>query len=150
MDDLDPRVIWLWRFGRLVRFGLFWLPASLIAGGAVGGVGGGGGGGAGAGLTIAVGWPRLAYAFWGYAVREHDLLIQQGVFWRRRSAIPLNRIQHVETRQGPFERAFGLSRVMVFTASGVAADGFIPGLATDRAESLRDELSRRGGEDDGV
>ena len=41
------------------------------------------------------------------------------------------------------------SRLLVFTAAGMSADGSIPGLATDDAERLRDQLSRRGG-DDGV
>lgn len=94
-------------------------------------------------------WPAVTYLFFGYDVREDDLLLQSGVIFRRRSSIPHSRIQHVETRQGPVERIFGLSRVLVFTASGVAADGAIPGLATARAEALRDELARRGG-DDGV
>jgi membrane protein YdbS with pleckstrin-like domain len=55
----------------------------------------------------------------------------------------------VDTRQGPLERVFGLSRLLVFTAAGMSADGSIPGLRTDEAERLRDLLSRRGG-DDGV
>ena len=59
------------------------------------------------------------------------------------------RIQHVDTRQGPMERIFGLSRLIVFTAAGSLADAAIPGLRTQDAEYLRDELSRRGG-DDGV
>ena len=47
------------------------------------------------------------------------------------------------------ERIFGLSRLLVFTAAGMSADGSIPGLRTAEAERLRDLLSRRGG-DDGV
>ena len=100
-------------------------------------------------LGFAVLWPSLEYEHFGYSVREHDLFVQRGVLFRRRSSIPHNRIQHVDTRQGPLERAFGLSRVAVFTASGVSADGSIPGLTTEIAEGIRDELARRGG-DDGV
>ena len=47
------------------------------------------------------------------------------------------------------ERLFGISRLLVFTAAGMSADGSIPGLKTSIAEELRDQLSRRGG-DDGV
>ena len=42
------------------------------------------------------------------------------------------------------ERIFGLSRLIVFTAAGSLADAAIPGLRTQDAEYLRDELSRRG------
>jgi len=94
-------------------------------------------------------WPSFEYNAFRYMVREDDLLVQSGVIFRRWSSIPHNRIQHVDTRQGPVERIFGLSRLLVFTAAGMSADGSIPGLATEDAERLRDQLSRRGG-DDGV
>ncbi len=155
MQALDPRVVWLWRLQGLIRFPFFWLPLALLAGSGLGKLAGpvpgtvAGAGLAALGLLLALAWPSLTYLFFGYALRPDDLLIQSGVLFRRRSAIPHSRIQHVETRQGPVERLFGLSRVLVFTASGLAADGAIPGLATERAEALRDELARRGG-DDGV
>jgi membrane protein YdbS with pleckstrin-like domain len=98
---------------------------------------------------LAVFWPTLEYDAFRYSVREDDLLVQSGVIFKRWSSIPLTRIQHVDTRQGPLERMLGMSRLLVFTAAGMSADGSIPGLATDTAEAMRDELSRRGG-DDGV
>jgi membrane protein YdbS with pleckstrin-like domain len=94
-------------------------------------------------------WPALAHGAYRYAVREHDLLIRSGVVFRRWSAIPLARVQHVDTRQGPLERSFGLQRLLVYTASGVSADGVIPGLSEGDAHALRDALARRG-PDDGV
>lgn len=100
-------------------------------------------------VVFAMFWPALEYNAFRYMVREQDLLVQTGVLFRRWSAIPHNRIQHVDTRQGPLERVFGLSRLLVFTAAGMSADGSIPGLRTEDAEALRDLLSRRGG-DDGV
>lgn len=155
MSPLDPQVTWLWRVQALVRFVTFWGPLCLGAGVALGSVGDWKLGVAlalvtGATLlTLEMIWPSLAYASWGYSVREHDLLVQQGVLFRRRSSIPHNRIQHVDTRQGPLERLFGLSSVTVYTAAGALADGAIPGLTEPEAEALRDALSRRGG-DDGV
>jgi len=153
--SLNPRVVWLWRLQSVLRLPFFWLPLAAAIGLGVGGLAGAqvgailGGWVFSVGLMFALAWPSLTYAFFGFALREDDLLLQSGVVFRRRSAIPHNRIQHVETRQGPIERVFGLSRVMVFTASGMSADGAIPGLLTADAESLRDELSRLGG-DDGV
>jgi len=91
--------------------------------------------------------PPLSWDRFRYALREHDLWISRGVLFRQQTVIPLSRIQHVDTRQGPIERLFGLSRLLVFTASGLAPDGGIPGLATATARQLRDDLARRGGED---
>ena len=94
-------------------------------------------------------WPSLEYRYFRYSLREHDLLVQQGVLFRRCTSIPLHRIQHVDTRQGPFERLLGLASLQLYTAAGVNADGSIPGLSEKDAERIRDQLSRLEG-DDGV
>ena len=85
-------------------------------------------------LMMLIIWPTLEYRAFRYAVREHDLLVRSGVLFRRWTSIPLNRIQHLDTRQGPLERILGLSRLQVYTAAGVSADGSIPGLAEPIAE----------------
>lgn len=151
----SPRVVTLWRLQRLLRLCLFWAPVSAGLAMAVATV---------APLTagvvlavtlmalqllLALAWPALEYEALRYAVREHDLLVRSGVLFRHWTAIPHQRIQHVDTRQGPLERLFGLSRLLVFTAAGMSGDGSIPGLEAKEAERLRDTLSRRGG-DDGV
>jgi len=152
---LDPGAVMLWRLQRIVRLVLVGIPtlialgigsATILRGELV------------AVLVItliainvvfSLFWPALEYNAFRYMVRDNDLLVQSGVMFRRWSSIPHNRIQHVDTRQGPLERVFGLSRLLVFTAAGMSADGSIPGLRTEEAERLRDVLSRRGG-DDGV
>jgi membrane protein YdbS with pleckstrin-like domain len=98
-------------------------------------------------LFLLVWYPRRAWERWGYALREHDLLIQSGVLVHRRVSIPAGRIQHVDIHQGPFERLLGLARVQVFTASGGGADGVIPGLTPEVADSLRERLVRREADD---
>lgn len=152
---LDPRAVQLWRLAGMVRLGVFWLPVSLGLGGALGFALAPTAGLVAAALVLGVAglialvWPSLAYARFRYALREHDLLVERGVLFRTWTSVPYNRIQHVDTRQGPLERALGLSRVLVFTASGLGADSSIPGLDEQTAAELRDLLSRRGG-DDGV
>ena len=100
-------------------------------------------------FLLAIWYPTWAFDRWGYLLRDEDLVITHGVFIRRVSAIPTHRIQHVDTRQGPLEQWLGLARLQVYTASGMGADGVIPGLLLQDAESLRDELVRLEG-DDGV
>ena len=152
---LDTNAVMLWRMQRLVRLVIFTIPM-LIAGGfalsssvrtdlvfvavitliAMN-------------IVFTLFWPALEYNAFRYIVRDHDLLVQHGVLFRRWSSVPHSRIQHVDTRQGPLERIFGLSRLLIFTAAGSLADASIPGLRSEVAERLRDQLSRRGG-DDGV
>lgn len=100
-------------------------------------------------LILALWMPSLSWSRWAYAHREHDLLLARGVLFRSVTAIPYQRIQHVDVRQGPFEQSFGLAKVHIYTASGMGADGVIPGLALADAEALRDSLVVADG-DDGV
>lgn len=155
MERLDPRVINLWRVQGLVRLFTFWLPVlgvlSVLVTGRFGFAAAAAFVGAGLSLVAALTllWPALSWRSFGYAVREHDLLVQRGVLLRHTVSVPLGRIQHVDLRQGPIERLWGLTNLLVYTAAGMNADGSIPGLDEETASWLRDELGRRGG-DDGV
>ncbi len=90
--------------------------------------------------------PLLSYKAWGYQLREHDLLVRRGVVTREYVAVPLARVQQVDASSGPFERLLGLTTLVVHTAGTRAARTQIPGLPSERATALRDELSRKGDE----
>lgn len=92
-------------------------------------------------------WPSLAWSRFRWRLGEDALRIRQGVLFRQETAIPLSRIQHVDTREGPLEQLFGLARVLVWTASGPSPEGGIPGLEATEARALRDELAHREGVD---
>ena len=94
--------------------------------------------------------PYLHFQVLGYALREDDLLVRRGVLFRTIYAIPLGRIQHVDTHRGPVERIFGLATISVYTASGGGADATIPGLTEQNAALLRDALLEKAEGDDGV
>ncbi|MDQ4108824.1 MAG: PH domain-containing protein [Actinomycetota bacterium] len=87
--------------------------------------------------------PYLRYRRWRYEVRERDLFLSRGSWFYVLTLIPFDRIQYVETQQGPLDLAFGLMQLVVYTAAGKAAR--IPGLAPDEAEALREELSKVAG-----
>ena len=57
--------------------------------------------------------PNLAFSRWRYAVNQDEVDLVHGVIIRRRSIIPLVRVQHVETKQGPVLKANGLASVKV-------------------------------------
>ncbi|MBM4366325.1 MAG: PH domain-containing protein [Deltaproteobacteria bacterium] len=160
MSQLDPRVVTLWRLQGLARLVTSYVPLYLLLGwvllakfGVLVTVS------VEAALVLllaihALAWPTLAFRNFTYQVREHDLLVEQGVLWRQAVCVPRHRIQHVDTRQGPLDRLVGVSRLLVYTAAGLSADGSIPGLDEAVAEKLRDELARSAGGtaagDDGV
>ena len=98
---------------------------------------------------VCVWFPSLAFERWGYRLEEDQLIITWGVLFRRMVAIPTHRIQHVDTHQGPLDQIFNLAQLRIYTASGMGADGVIPGLEPDECARLRERLVIDRG-DDGV
>jgi uncharacterized protein len=80
---------------------------------------------------------------WGYAERDHDLLVRHGLLIRRLSIVPYARMQYVDVTAGPLERSFGLATVQLHTAAA-ASDARIPGLPPAEASRLRDRLTALG------
>ncbi|WP_078543059.1 PH domain-containing protein [Litchfieldia alkalitelluris] len=83
--------------------------------------------------------PKIKWKRWRYEVLEHEIDIQQGVFVVRRTTIPMIRVQHVDTYQGPILRAHKLASVTISTAATVHE---IPALDLEEADHLRDLISK--------
>ena len=84
----------------------------------------------------------LVYQFFAdpkkrFAVREHDIHFQSGLFFRKILSQPILRVQHVELKRGPIERLFNLASLQVFSAGGATHTFEIPGLAEQQAIELR-------------
>lgn len=82
-------------------------------------------------------WPGLSVPRRGYVLRDKDIVFKKGVIWQSVTAVPFNRIQHVETSNTPLDRRFGLATLQLFTAGGSSGDLKIDGLGKDIAEQLR-------------
>lgn len=82
-------------------------------------------------------WPLVSVPRMGYAIRDKDILYRSGVLWRTVTAVPFNRLQHVETSSTPLDRHFTLAALQLFTAGGSGGDLKIHGMPADVAESLR-------------
>jgi membrane protein YdbS with pleckstrin-like domain len=98
-------------------------------------------------LVVLLGWemwlaPRQVRAL-GYAERDDDLLIRKGILFRSMVVVPYGRMQFVDVKAGPLDRAFGIATVQLHTASA-STDATIPGLTPADAELLRDRLASRG------
>lgn len=82
--------------------------------------------------------PSIRMRYWCYEIRDHEVDIQYGILVIRRSLIPMARIQHVDTEQGPILRHFKLATLSISTAGTTHK---IPALKMDRALTLRDQIS---------
>jgi membrane protein YdbS with pleckstrin-like domain len=89
--------------------------------------------------------PGLRWKRWRYEIRPDEIDLQRGILWVGRTLVPLARIQHVDTRQGPLQRRFGLSTVVFYTAAG---PNRIPELSTPVAAEVRDRIAALTGEQD--
>ncbi len=152
----SPRARTLFHLQAVTRLVLFWTPFTAV-GVAIGSVFWTFVGAATVGACFlflqglsALWWPWLSWRALGWHLGEHELLLRRGVLVRTVTAIPRARVQHVDLRQGPLEQAFGLVRLYVHTASGLGADGMIPGLDPDEAQRLRHALTGATAADDGV
>ncbi len=94
------------------------------------------------GFLQALWWPSLAFEAHRWRLDAQALRVRAGVWWRDDVAVPLGRVQHVDLRQGPLDRLFGLARVSIYTAAGQGADAEIVGIAKADAELLRERLVR--------
>ena len=83
--------------------------------------------------------PAVRHRRWRYEVSEEEIDLQHGVFIIRRTLIPMVRVQHVDTKQGPLLRCYGLATVSISTAAlGVHE---IPALSVEVADRLRDRIA---------
>lgn len=98
-------------------------------------------------ILIVVFFPKVRWSRWNYDVTEQGVDMHRGIFVRKRTMVPMNRIQHVDTKQGPIYRKFGLSSISISTA---ATTHEIPALDDETAAHLRgliSELVRKARED---
>lgn len=83
--------------------------------------------------------PVIRWKRWRYDLSEDEIDLMRGYIIRKRTLIPVNRIQHVDTSQGPIYRHFDLSSVKVSTA---ATTHEIPALDEDTAAEVRNSISQ--------
>lgn len=83
-------------------------------------------------------FPKLRWLRWRYEVREQEIELQYGIFIIKRTLVPMVRVQHVDTEQGPILRKYNLASITISTA---ATSHTIPALITNEADELRSRIS---------
>ena len=83
-------------------------------------------------------FPTIRHNIWHYEVREEEIEIQSGLFIVKNTLIPMIRVQHVDTAQGPILKRYNLADISISTA---ATTHTIPFLFVDEADALRAKIS---------
>lgn len=79
---------------------------------------------------------------WGYRMGERELRVARGWLFRTDTIVPFVRVQHIDVGQGPIERWFGLSHLIVHTSGTHNSTVTLPGLPSDQAAAMRETIRR--------
>ena len=74
---------------------------------------------------IALYWIPKFHASINYVLEDDKITVTKGVWWKRKSFVPYNRITNINIYQGPISRRFGLGSLSIQTAgfSGTSSSG---------------------------
>lgn len=84
--------------------------------------------------------PFVRYERYRYRFTEEEIDIKEGFIWINRNVVPIERLHKISMVSGPFDRMFGLSKVIVTTAGG---DVVIRFMETKKAEEIVENLKKR-------
>lgn len=80
--------------------------------------------------------------YWGYALREQDILYRSGIFTKSIKIIPFKQIQHVDIKEGAVSRLFNLSSIELHTAG--AGEGLkVPGIESTQVAIMQEFISQK-------
>lgn len=94
-------------------------------------------------------WSYLLYLSYKYQIDDKGFHLERGVLTKKYTSIPFKKIQSVDIERDVMNRILGLSDIKIVTAGtfyeDVYSEGYIPGLLTEEAENLREELLSKSG-----
>lgn len=93
-------------------------------------------------LFAIIAFPARRAQRWGFKIGEGQLRVARGWLFRTDTIVPFVRVQHIDVGQGPIERWFGLSHLVVHTSGTHNSTVTLPGLRADLAAAMREEIRR--------
>jgi len=90
--------------------------------------------------ALSIYWSFFSHRYKGYALREQDILYKTGVLWCKKTVLPFNRIQHIETHRSLLQRKLNIASLRLYTAGGLKADLVISGLDSSRTDEIKQFL----------
>lgn len=97
------------------------------------------------GLWLA--YRRYRYTFW--KLDRDGFAVKRGRIWQWETRVPTTRVQHMDLKRGPLERAHGLASVILHTAGTRLSAVSVSGMDHQDAERLREYLTRQIDRQDG-
>jgi membrane protein YdbS with pleckstrin-like domain len=83
-----------------------------------------------------------------WRLNAQGLDLRRGRLWQSEVHVPMSRVQHLDLRRGPLERAVRLATLVVHTAGTRHNAVAVPGLDQADAERLRERLAHQLDHDD--
>ncbi|MGN7312312.1 PH domain-containing protein [Alkalicoccobacillus gibsonii] len=83
-------------------------------------------------------YPIYMQRTWRYRVDEEYIQMKYGVIDQEHVLVPMVKVLHVSTNQGPILRRYGLSTITIGTT---ASSHEIPALPNEEAEDLREKIA---------
>lgn len=84
--------------------------------------------------------PLLRYKRYYYIINNESIVVKEGFIWINKKVVPIERLHIISINNGPIDRIFGLSKVVVTTAGG---DVNIKFLENEKANAIADTLKLR-------
>lgn len=104
-----------------------------------------------ASLVVALSGAVIAYRrhrHTRWRLDDQGFALIRGQLWQSQTHVPMSRVQHLDVRRGPLERAAHLSTLVVHTAGTRLNAVSVSGLDRRDAERLRDRLAHQLDHDD--
>ena len=93
-------------------------------------------------IVMIISFPARRVQRWGYKIGAGQLRVARGWMFRTDTIVPFVRVQHIDVGQGPVERWFGLSHLIVHTSGTHNSTVTLPGLPADLAAAMRETIRR--------
>lgn len=92
---------------------------------------------------ILLAMPVIFYKHYRYIVDSERVDVRSGVFFIRRTVVPIERVHQVQVKTGPLSNRVGLADVVITTAGGSAVIQYLDRQVADSiAEHLKDSINK--------
>ncbi|NFN17464.1 hypothetical protein FDB52_00650 [Clostridium botulinum] len=84
--------------------------------------------------------PIIEYKTWVYELTSDKIDFTQGIFTKKRTIVPIIKIEHIKINRGPINSKLGLANIEIFTAGGSHE---IPNIEVKVAEEIGEYLNNK-------
>ncbi len=92
---------------------------------------------------VALVFSLIRYFTLRFRIQGEDLVVDEGLVFRRHRTVPVHRIQNIDIVQNPLHRVFRVAEVRVETASGNEPEATLRVLAMSQIDELRQAVFNR-------